>query len=361
MTIAPGAKTIQIDQPIALEFGGSLNRVSVAYEDWGQLSEDRSNTVLLIPAFSAGSHAASTTSNPEPGWWEQLIGAGKAIDTDKFYVVCPSILGSCYGTTGPASPHPDQDRPWGPDFPTISIRDMVTVHGLLLDALEIQQVHAVVGGSLGGMQSLQFGVQFPTRANQIISISATAQTRPYTAAIRHFGRQSIITDPAWKDGRYGDNPPLDGLRRAREVGTLFYRSRSEFNQRFDWGPLEDPTVDGMVFDVQKYLFHQGKKVVRHFDANSYLSLSMAMDLHDIARGFPSIETALKDITASFLIAGVVGDRLIPCDEQRDLAKLMAHNDVDCHWFELSSLVGHDTFLVDMDMMTDLIAPFLCQG
>ncbi len=363
MTIAPGARTIRLDRPIDLEFGETLKEATVAYETWGELSPNRDNVILLIPAFSAGSHASSTAADPSPGWWQSLIGLEKPLDTRQFFVICPSILGSCYGTTGPASPSPDskEDAAWGADFPTISIRDMVTIHGLLLDALNIDHVHAVVGGSLGGMQSIQFGVQFPSRAHRIVSISATDQTRPYTAAIRHIGRQSIINDPAWKKGRYGDTPPLDGLRRAREVGTLFYRSREEFNERFDWDPVEEPSVDRMVFDVQRYLLHQGQKVVRHFDANCYLTLSMAMDLHHIGRGFPSIEAAVNGITASVLVAGVIEDRLIPCDEQRDLAKLLLACGIDTQWTELSSPVGHDTFLVDMDMMAELIGPFLSQG
>lgn len=361
MAIASGAQTIQLADPLKLEFGGALQDVAIAYETWGKPSADRTNTIVLIPAFSAGSHAAATKSNHSPGWWDALIGPGRALDTNEFHVICPSILGSCYGTTGPSELNPATGQCWGPDFPIITVRDMVAAHGKLLDALGINEIHCVVGGSLGGMQSLQFAIQFPSRAAKAISISATDRTRPYTAAIRHLGRQAITSDPLWNGGRYGDEPPIHGLRLAREVGTLFYRSREEFNERFEWDPINTPVHGGIVFDVENYLAHQGKKVVQHFDANSYVALSMAMDLHDIGRGFPSIEAAVDGTQSEFLIAGVTEDRLIPCDEQRDLYGLLVLQGINARWEELSSPVGHDTFLVDMDLIAALLTPFLAQG
>ena len=358
MTLPLGAHLFQDETPLDLEFGGSLPRIDVAYETWGRLSSQKDNAVLVCPAFSGHSHAASHEGDPSPGWWENMIGPGRALDTEKYFVICPSLLGGSYGSTGPKSIDPTTGSLYLGSFPIVSIRDIVSVQVRLLDHLGITQLHAAVGGSMGGMETLELALRFPDRARKILSASATDRTRPYTAAIRHLGRRAIMLDPEYKHGNYEGNGPGLGLGLAREIGTLFYRSRDEFNQRFRWQPIQQPSLSGLTFDVQSYLNHQGKKILGAFDANSYLTLSMAMDLHDIWRDYPSREDALEPVGAELMIVGVDEDRLIPIDEQEWLHHSLITAGKRSYWRPISSHVGHDTFLVDTDQMTVLVRELL---
>ena len=344
--------------PLELEFGATLPRVEIEYETWGRLSPRRDNAVLICPAFSAHSHANSSPRDPRPGWWEGMVGPGLAFDTERFFVICPSLLGGSYGTTGPRAIDPRTDRPYRGRFPVIGVRDIVTVHVRLLDLLGIDRLYAAVGGSLGGMQSLELGIRHPGRTARVASISATSATRPYTAAIRHLGRRAIMLDPAYNGGDYEGLGPVDGLRLAREIGTLFYRSREEFNQRFPWEPINPPSLSGLTFDVQSYLDHQGRKVVGSFDVNSFLTLSLAMDMHDVWRGFESVEEALYPVDTEFLIVGVEQDRLIAIDEQAYIHERLHEAGKKSTWRPLSSRIGHDAFLVELDTMTTLLRDFL---
>lgn len=354
----PGAKIMTIKEPVSLSYGGSLSDIRVAYETYGALSENRDNVILLCPAFSAHSHACSTPENPDRGWWEKMVGPGLAIDTDRFLVVCASLLGSCYGTTGPTSIHPQTGAAYASKFPIVTIRDMVDMHIRLLDHLEIDQVHAVIGGSMGAMQVVDMAIRHPHRMRRFINISGTGYTRPYTAAVRHLGRRAIMFDPAFNEGNYGSVMPVAGLRLAREIGTLFYRSREEFNERFTQDPLRAPSFDEAVFDVQSYLNHQGNKIVLHFDPNSYLYLSMAMDLHDVRRGFASPEEAFSQIQAEALTMGVKEDNLITVDEQRDIHDMICKTGGRSTWMEISSRVGHDAFLAEEQRLTPIFQEFL---
>lgn len=354
----PGAKVLFLKGSKTLEYGGKLPEIQIAYETYGTLSGAGDNVILLLPAFSAHSHACSTVENPERGWWESMVGPGMAIDTDRFFVVCPSLLGSCYGTTGPPSLHPQTERPFAANFPTITIRDIVDVHVMLLDHLGIEQVEAVVGGSMGAMQVVEMAVRYPHRMRRFVNISGTAHTRPYTAAVRHLGRRAIMFDPAYKNGNYGNVMPIAGLRLAREIGTLFYRGKDEFNMRFDQDPLRAPGLNEITFDVQSYLNHQGNKVVLHFDPNSYLFMSLSMDLHDIRRGFESEAEAYAQIQAEALTIGVVEDNLIPIHEQRDIHDSILRAGGKSAWVEVSSRIGHDAFLGDTKKFTPLVKSFL---
>ncbi len=356
--VLPGAEVFYLDGPISLVYGGSLSEMQIAYETFGTLSEAKDNVVLLCPAFSANSHVRSTEANPSRGWWESIVGPGLSIDTDKYFVVCASLLGSCYGTTGPASINPQTEAPYATKFPVVTIRDIMEGHARVLDHLEIDQVHAVVGGSMGAMQVLEFAIRYPQRLKRFINISGTAHTRPYTAAVRHLGRRAIMFDPAYNEGNYGRVLPIAGLRLAREIGTLFYRSREEFNERFDQDPLRSPGLEEIVFDVQSYLNHQGNKVVVHFDPNSYLYMSMSMDLHDVGRGFASRDEAFSQIQAEALTIGVKEDNLITVDEQHDIHESILRNGGRSHWMEISSRIGHDAFLVETDLISPAIKEFL---
>ncbi len=238
------------------------------------------------------------------------------------------------------------------------MRDIVAAQVRLLDSLGIEELVLAAGGSLGGMETLELAIRHPGRVRKVISASATDRTRPYTAAIRHLGRRAIQLDPAYQGGFYPPPGPVAGLSLAREVGTLFYRSREEFNQRFKWQPVRPPSLAGATFDVEAYLEHQGSKILAEFDANSYLLLSLAMDLHDVWRGWASREQALEKADAEFLVMGVDEDRLIPIEEQEWLHHALIVAGRRSHWRRVSNHVGHDTFLVDRDLMGGIVREFL---
>lgn len=358
MTAPIGAQRITLDKPLDLEFGGSLPALEIAFETWGRPSRQKDNVVLVCPAFSGHSHVNSHDGDPSPGWWEGMVGPGLAFDTDDYFVVCASLLGGSYGTTGPWSVEPATGKPWGGRFPVVGVRDLVDAHVRLLDHLEIARLHCVAGGSLGAMQAVELGVRYPDRVKKVFAASGTDRTRPHTAAIRHVGRQAILLDPAYEDGHYEGHGPTRGLALAREIGTVFYRSREEFNQRFRWQPIAEPSRGGTVFDVQSYLRHQGQKILGDFDANSYLTLSLAMDLYDVWRGFPGREEALDLVEAEFMIVGVDEDRLIPIDEQEWLHHALVTAGKRSHWRRIENHIGHDWFLVEIDQITGLVRELL---
>ncbi len=335
-----------------------LPSIEIEYETWGTLSAARDNVILICPAFSAHPHANSGLHDPRPGWWEGTVGPGCAFDTDHFFMICPALLGGSYGTTGPKSVHPGTGEAYRGGFPVVDVRDIVKVHVRLLDRLGIDRLYAAAGGSLGGMETLELAVRHPGRVERAVSISGTDATRPFTAAIRHLGRRAVMFDPAYKDGYYEGTGPDDGLRLAREIGTLFYRSREEFNERFPWEPIATPSRDGATFEVQSYLRHQGSKIIGSFDVNSFLTLSLAMDLHNVWRGFESHAAALAPVDAEFLIAGVEQDPLIPIDEQRGTHEILAEHGKKSRWLPLSSSIGHDAFLVEIDRMNRILRDYL---
>ena len=352
------ANVQRIASTFPLTLGGALPDVDVTWEPWGDPDLPGERTVVVVPALSASCHAASTTDDPTPGWWEGMIGPGRAYDTDRYFVVCTSLIGASYGSTGPRSLDPATGKPWGGSFPVISVRDIVAAQMRLVDHLGIETLVLAAGGSLGGMETLELAIRYPGRVRKVIAASATDRTRPYTSAIRHLGRRVIQLDPAWQGGFYEPPGPAAGLALAREIGTLFYRSREEFNQRFKWQPVRPPSLAGPTFDVESYLQHQGGKILAEFDANSYLLLSLAMDLHDVWRGWASREEALEKVDAEFLVMGVDEDRLIPIDEQEWLHHALITAGRRSHWRRVSNHVGHDTFLVDRDLMGGIVREFL---
>lgn len=354
----PAAELLVVRDPLPLENGGRLEEVRLAWETWGEPNAARDNAVLVCPAFSAHCHANSGPRDPSPGWWEGMIGPGRAFDTERYWVICPALLGGTSGTTGPLDPEPVTGTPWRSKFPVVTVRDIVRLHVRLLDHLEISRLHAVAGGSLGAMQALELAVSHPGRVGRVLAASGTDRTRPYTAAIRHIGRRAIMLDPEFRGGEYTGDGPVEGLKLARELGTLFYRSREEFNARFPWDPIRRPRRDGLTFDVQSYLDHQGNKARGRFDANSYLTMSMAMDLHNVWRHVADRTEALERIDADFLVIGVHEDRLIPVDEQKDFHRILVESGLRSQWRPVSSRIGHDAFLVELDMMTELFREVL---
>ncbi|KAF1961923.1 homoserine acetyltransferase, partial [Byssothecium circinans] len=274
-------------QPILLDWGGILPEFNIAYETWGSLNKNKSNAILLYTGLSASSHAHSTESNPQPGWWEKFIGPGKPVDTNKYFVICTNVIGGCYGSTGPSSRDPANGQRYATRFPILTMEDMVRAQFRLLDNLGIEKLYASVGSSMGGMQSLASGVLFPGRVGRIVSISGCARSHPQTIAMRHIQRQVLIvlmTDPNWNRGFYYDNvPPHAGMKMARELATVTYRSGPEWEQRFGRRRADPSRPPALCPDflIETYLDHAGEKWCLQYDANSLLYVSKAMDLFDL--------------------------------------------------------------------------------
>ncbi|KAL2823728.1 Alpha/Beta hydrolase protein [Aspergillus cavernicola] len=272
------------EDPLLLDWGGLLPEFDVAYETWGRLNADKSNVILLHTGLSASSHAHSTEANPKPGWWEKFIGPGKPVDTDKYFVICTNVIGGCYGSTGPSTADPSDGGTYATRFPILTIEDMVRAQFRLLDHLGIQKLYASVGSSMGGMQSLAAGVLFPERVGKIATISGCARSHPYSIAMRHTQRQVLMMDPNWARGFYYDSiPPHSGMKLAREIATVTYRSGPEWEKRFG-RRRADPSKQPALcpdFLIETYLDHAGEKFCLEYDPNSLLYISKAMDLFDL--------------------------------------------------------------------------------
>ena len=356
-----------MDRDFVLEGGGRLRDITVAFQTWGTLDEERTNAVLVCHALTGDSHAAGPPGpgHPESGWWDPVIGPGKAIDTDRWFVVASNVLGGCQGTTGPASPQPDRAGRYGSRFPVVTVRDMVRVQARLADALGIDRWASVLGGSMGGMQVLEWGVMFPDRVASLVPIAtclaATAQQIAYWST----GRQAIALDPKWRNGDYYDAEPGDGphagLALARMFSQITFRTDDVFTARFGRDSVEPLAGEFEMwqrFQVERYLEHHGDKLVRRFDANSYLLLTKAMDLHDLARGRGGAEAALARIKAPTLSIGVSSDVLYPSYQQRDLASRLREHGIDARYAEIDSPHGHDAFLLEHDQVGLLVREFL---
>ena len=353
------------DRPFALDCGTTLSDVVLAYETWGNLNEEKTNAVLLCHAWTGDSHAAGPAEigHPTPGWWEGAIGPGLAIDTDKWFVVCSNTIGGCQGSTGPASPHPKDGKPYASRFPVITVRDMVRAQARLSDALGVARWHSVIGGSMGGMQVLEWGITYPDRVRTLIPIATCAQATAQQIAWGAIGRRAISLDPKWNGGEYYDaapgEGPWQGLAVARMVSQVTFRSDNVFTERFG-RDLADGGALGLWdrFEVESYLDHHGDRLNRRFDANSYLIIGKAMDLHDVARGRGSLENAMGRISAPTLVVGISSDMLYPTYQQRHIHSLIAENGVACSYVEVESPHGHDSFLIDIDQVGTPIGDFL---
>src|SRR5579871_1300687 len=344
------------DAGLGLELGGRFGPVTVAYEAWGQPSPQRDNAVLIEHALTGDSHAAGTVGagHVTPGWWDALIGPGGAIDTDRWWVVCPNTLGGCQGTTGPSSTAPD-GRPWGSRFPLITTRDQVAVEAALADVLGIRACGAVVGGSMGGMRALEWGVTYPDRVERMIVLACGAAATAEQIALCTVQARAVRLDPAFRGGDYYDAPgpgPADGLGLARRIGHITYRSEIELQGRFGRQAQdgEDPLVDGR-YAVESYLDHQADKLVRRFDANSYLVLSRTMDHHDVGRGRGGIPAALGRVRARSTIVAIDSDRLYPPRLQHELHDHLAGKP-ELHI--VHSPFGHDAFLIEAEQVAKYV-------
>jgi homoserine O-acetyltransferase len=357
------------DRGFALDGGSYLRDVTLAYETWGTLNAERTNAVLLCHAWTGDSHAAGPAEegHPTPGWWEGIVGPGLAIDTNEWFVVCTNVLGGCQGSTGPASPHPDDGKPYGSRFPVITVRDMVRAQLRLTDMLGIPKWHAVIGGSMGGMQVLEWGITFPERVNAIVPVATCVYATAQQIAWGAIGRRAIKLDPKWRGGEYYDAEPGDGpwqgLAIARMVSQVTFRSDNVFTERFG-RELMDSDVDhnglGLWdrFVVESYLDHHGDRLIRRFDTNSYLIIGKAMDLHDVGRGRVSLERAMARITMPSLTIGISSDILYPTYQQKQIHDLLQRQGTPSTYVEVDSPHGHDAFLINLDQVGKPIKKFL---
>ncbi len=360
---------IAADRPFALDGRHRLSQVDIAYETWGTLSDARDNAVLVCHAWTGDSHAAGPMGHghPSAGWWDDAIGPGKYLDTDRWFVVCANVLGGCQGSTGPASPHPDDGRPYGSRFPVVTIRDMVRCQARLADHLGVARWHSVVGGSMGGMQVLEWAITYPGRTRSIVPIATCAQATAQQIAWGAIGRRAIRLDPNWRGGDYYDAEPGDGphggLAIARMVAQVTFRSDNVLTDRFGRDLAGGATLGDELdlwqrFEVESYLDHHGDKLVRRFDANSYLIIGKAMDLHDVARGRGGLAAAMARIRVPTLTIGISSDMLYPAYQQRQICELLAREGTPCEYVEVDSPHGHDAFLINLDQVGVPLAEFL---
>jgi homoserine O-acetyltransferase len=355
--------SIRLPGPFRMRHGGALPEVDMVYETWGELNAARDNAVLIVTGLSPGAHARSSAEDPVPGWWEEMVGPGQAICTDRFHVICVNSLGSCHGSTGPASLDPRTGEPYRMTFPVLAIEDIALAARETVRALGIERLRAIVGPSLGGMTALAYAILFPDEVHALVSISSAARATPFAIAIRSVQREAIRSDPHWKGGHYAPPGPVTGLRLARKLGLITYRSAREWRERFarERVDVRDPKdgAFGVEFEVEAYLEAHARKFAGKFDANCYLYLSRSMDLFDVAEHGGSVEAGLACVKAAkTLVIGVETDFLFPLDQQEEIATTLRRLGRDVRFVPLPSVQGHDSFLVDYDRFCPAMADFM---
>ena len=358
----PGRRQwLSIGEPLELEVGGKLPGVRIAYETWGRLAPDASNAVLVLHALTGDSHVAGPAGpgHPTPGWWDDLVGPGRPLDTDRWFIVAPNVLGGCQGSTGPSSLSPDGSR-WGGRFPYLTVRDQVAAETWLADALGIDRWAMVLGGSMGGMRAVEWAVSHPDRVARLLLLACPAAASAEQIAWANVQLHAIRSDPGWRGGNYYDagpgSGPHIGLGIARRIAHITYRSEHELRSRFGRAPqdAEDP-FNGGRFQVESYLDHQAGKLARRFDAGSYVTLTQAMNSHDVGRGRGGVAAALRRVTAATLVAGIDSDRLYPLYPQEELAAgIPGAGPLRV----IESPSGHDGFLLETDQVGALIRELL---
>ena len=359
-----GTSFLHVEETFRFHKGGEIPRLDIAFETWGELDAKRSNAALVMTGLSPNAHAASSEDNPEDGWWEPMIGPGKPIDTRRNFVVCVNSLGSCKGSTGPASINPRNDKQYRLSFPDLSIQDIAAAGKLVLDALGIEQLRCLIGPSMGGMSGLALMRQQPDIARHFLAISTAARAEPFAIAIRSLQREMIVRDPHWNDGAYTNADwPETGMRLARKLGMISYRSGAEWRKRFGRQTQKrfNERLFGMHFAIESYLENAARKFIRNFDPCSYLYLSQAMDLYDFAEGYPDLKAAFEPVQLeSAKIIGVDTDVLWPPHQQREICQGLTAHGVDCDPQLLPSVQGHDAFLVDYDRFCPVIAEYFAK-
>ncbi|MDG1462833.1 MAG: homoserine O-acetyltransferase [Gammaproteobacteria bacterium] len=361
-------KFLKLEDGFDMHRGGTLPLVDIAYETWGELNEAGDNAVLIFTGLSPSAHVTSCQEDPAPGWWEDIVGPSRPLDTRKYFVICANSMGSCFGSTGPASIDVATGEPYRLAFPTLTLEDVATASKLLVEHLGVAQLEAVVGPSMGGMTALSFSVMFPEMSRSLLVISSAPRTLPFSIALRSMQREMIRRDPEWNEGNYPvDKGPITGMRLARKIGMVSYRSAEEWEQRFGRERVaeERKTGDGFAldFEIESYLEAHAQKFTGQFDPNCYLYLSRASDLFDLAEHGGSLEQAYKRIGPQRItVVGVVSDLLFPVHQQQQLAEGIraANPDKNVSYLEMNSIHGHDSFLVDMDQLRPIIQDFFCR-
>ena len=357
------SQTLTLPGSLPLDGGGELTRVELAFETYGELNADRSNAILLCHALTGDQYVASPHPiTGKPGWWERMVGPGNPIDTDRFHIICANVIGSCMGSTGPASEASD-GHPYAMRFPVITIRDMVRAHIGLLDMLDIETLHAVVGGSMGGMQALSLAANWPDRARRVLVIASTSRHSAQNIAFHELGRQAIMADPRWQDGSYyGGDGPDNGLAVARMAAHITYLSEEALTGKFGRN-LQDREAKSFGFDadfqVESYLRYQGSGFTRRFDANSYLYITRAMDYFDLAEEHGGkLADAFAGTDARFCLVSFDSDWLYPTSESRHVVHALNAAGAAVSFVELSAPHGHDSFLLDVPALDRVIGGFL---
>lgn len=362
-------------RPLNMECGQTLSNVRVAYQTYGTLNDEGTNAILICHALTGNAHAAGYIEDEEfdrnsepdlinkyykmfkdrPGWWDAVIGPGKVFDTDNNFIICSNVLGSCYGTTGPVSINPQNNKPYQADFPKITVRDIVKVQKELLDKLGVSRLKTISGGSLGGMQVLEWAIMHPDFVESIIPIATSAKHSAWAIGIGEIERRAITNDPEWNNGYYREQP-AKGLALARKIAMLTYRTMPSMEEKFARQLTEsNDFFDGKnKFQINNYLEYQGDKLVKRFDANTYIKLADIMDYHDISFKRGNITDILKTIKAKTLSIGIDSDLLYPVEEQ----KFIAENIVNAEYNEIRSVHGHDAFLIEFEQLNTIIGDFL---
>jgi len=357
-------KIYQIEGAFSLYRGGKLESPKVAYETWGELNEKADNAVLIFTGLSPSAHAASSPEDPSPGWWEDMIGPEHAIDTTKYFVICMNSLGSCFGSTGANSNDPVTSELYCTNFPVLSLEDVARAGEKLLSHLGIFKLNTLIGPSMGGMTALAFQVMFPDRAESLLLISTCSSAAPMSIALRSLQREIIRSDPNWNNGFYADGKlPIKGMRLARKLGMISYRSSEEFLTRFGRERVslghESHDTFSLDFQIESYLEHHANEFIGQFDPNCYLYLSRASDLFDLADHGGSLEKAIERITTKKIsIIGVKSDQLFPYWQQVELYELLKNKNESVELISLDCKQGHDSFLASMNDFRPLVAKFL---
>ncbi len=347
-----------------LESGRTLGPITLAYETCGELNADKTNAILVMQAFSGNAHVAGTPQgDQDPPWWDFMVGPGKALDTEKYFIICANVIGGCKGSTGPSSIHPRTGKPYALDFPLITIGDMVRTQKRLIDYLGIKKLHGVIGGSMGGMLALQWVASFPDSVECVIPIAATLKHSPQQIAFNEVGRQAIMADPAWNNGNYyGGALPEKGLAVARMVGHITYMSNDSMEKKFSRRLKDDNTgfKFSADFEVEGYLQHRGQSFVKRFDANTYLYITKAMDYFDLSDGKWIPANGLPG--ARFLVIAFKSDWLYPSSQSQDMVRQLQMRQIDATYCEIDASYGHDFFLIESEAekQSHLIKHFLAK-
>ncbi|MES2694099.1 MAG: homoserine O-acetyltransferase [Verrucomicrobiota bacterium] len=353
------------NQPFTFKTGQIISGFTLRYETYGTLSATRDNVILICHALSGDHHCAGWQSptDRKPGWWNNLIGPGKAVDTRRFFVVCANVLGGCQGSTGPSSINPETGRPYGILFPFVTIRDMVRAQKLLLDHLGVIELHGIIGGSMGGMQAMLFAIEYPRFVRRVLAMATTGRESAQAIAFNEVGRQAIMQDPAWNHGDYTkDGGPRVGLAIARMMAHITYVTDASMDRKFGRKKKEGANNDAYTFDVQfeveGYLRHQGQSFINRFDANTYLYITRALDQFDLSHAYGSLEAAFAHLEAEALVVGFTSDWLFPPSQNRALALAMLRTGKRASYAELDTDLGHDSFLLESEELYSLVRAFL---